>query len=120
MENTYHFIIQGSASLEKWGKFKKSLHKFRFVKLHVFIIPCISKFSYPFYVIFLQYSFGRILSSPFLSTITFHILQISYPCILAESYTGCNFSSKTLINASLSFSAMYNSSIDHGITRLSL
>ena len=33
MENTYHFIIQGSASLEKWGKFKKSLHKFRLNKI---------------------------------------------------------------------------------------
>ena len=30
-ENTYHFIIQGSACLEKHGKFRKSLHKFRFV-----------------------------------------------------------------------------------------
>ena len=38
MENTYHFIIQGSASLEKWGKFKKSLRKFRFTHQIVFFI----------------------------------------------------------------------------------
>ena len=34
-ENTYHFIIKGSTSFEKWGKFRKSLHKFRFVFLFV-------------------------------------------------------------------------------------
>ena len=34
-ENTYHFIIQGSACLEKHGKFRKSLHKFRFVTDHI-------------------------------------------------------------------------------------
>ena len=31
-ENTYHFIIQGSASLEKWGKLEELSYKFRFVK----------------------------------------------------------------------------------------
>ena len=51
-ENTYHFIRKGSTSFEKWGKFRKSLHKYRFVThrisyfffnyIHLILIHCLS------------------------------------------------------------------------------
>ena len=37
-ENTYHFIIQGSASLEKWGKLEELSYKFRFSSIHFYHI----------------------------------------------------------------------------------
>ena len=119
-ENTYHFIIKGSTSFEKWGKFRKSLHKFRFPSSLNFDCSNSLFFIISFHCSFFYTIFKRAVRRPpyllHIYYISQHHLFRTVPDIVHHSYPLHLILRLQLLRHSLLCFHLFHQSLHHLIT----